>query len=177
MAETAATAARRRGFLRRLVVDEHGDVRGNRVLFAVAALAMLTALGTFIALVAAGAGEVDVLGAWVVGILLLVKIPALAILWWALGRHVEKPGENRWDSREVARILASLEEQARLSVARPGAALRLAHLSREAWFVADRAPDADKPEAVAAALRIDSLAQQTGAPAPPAPGDPPPAAR
>jgi hypothetical protein len=167
------TTARRRGPFRRLFVDEHGDVRSNLILVAVAAMAMLTALGTFIALVAAGAGEVDVLGAWVVGILLLVKIPALAILWWALGRHVEKPGETRWDSREVSRILASLEEQARLSVGRPDAPLRIAHLSREAWFVADRARDIDKPDAVAAALRIESLSAGVKEKRAPGAGGPP----
>ena len=60
--------------------------------------------------------------------------------------------------RRVREILEYLEAQARDSAGRQDAAVRLAYFSREAWFVADAAADADKAAAVAVALRIDELA-------------------
>ena len=67
-------------------------------------------------------------------------------------------GGGGWSSAECEEILRYLEEQARASAGRPDAGPRLAYFSREAWYVADAAADADKPAAVAAALRIDEMA-------------------
>lgn len=128
------------------------------VLGLVAAALIVFSIGSFVALLAAGAGSPETLAAWVVGALIVIKVPLLILVWWLLGRRRDPPGGGGWSSDECAEILAYLEAQARESVGTTDAPARLAYFAREAWFVADAAADADKPAAVATALRIDELA-------------------
>ena len=88
----------------------------------------------------------------------MVKVPLLILVWWLLGHKRDPVGGGGWSSAECEEILRYLEEQARASAGRADAGPRLAYFSREAWHVADAAADADKPAAVAVALRIDELA-------------------
>jgi hypothetical protein len=141
----------------RLLYDADGHLHSGRILIAIGATGAVIVLGTYVALVAAGVGNPDALGIGVVVILLGVKLPLLLLLWRLLGRHLERPGAPRWSAEEHAEIVARLEEAARGSADR-GDAARLAHISREAWTIVDLSPDEGKPEAIAAALRIDELA-------------------
>jgi hypothetical protein len=159
-ATPATGAPPRRGGL---LSDRHGDVRTAVLLGIVAFAAAILALGTYVALLLAGAGSPEALAIWVVAGLVLVKIPLLGIAGWVIWRRRDPAGGGGWSSRECGEILAYLEEQAQASAGRPDAANRLAYFAREAWFVADSAADADKAAAVATAVRIDALAMRAGA--------------
>jgi hypothetical protein len=155
---TSAAAPRRsRNPAAVLFYDRRGELHAPRVLLLVAVAVALVGAGTFAALMFANAGRPGVLGLWIVGAFIVIKVPLLAVLWWVMGRHVER-GTPAWSASETAEILAYLEREAAAAVDRPDAATRLAYYAGEAWHVADRARDEDRPEAVAAALRIDALA-------------------
>jgi hypothetical protein len=145
-----------------LLVDEDGNPRAGVILVLIAGALVVLSIGSFAALLAAGAGSPETLAVWVVAALVLVKIPLLILVWWLLGRRRDPPGGGGWSSRECEEILRYLEDQARRSAGRRDAAARLEYYAREAWYVADAAADADKPAAVAVALRIDALASATG---------------
>ena len=142
-----------------LLVDGRGNPRAAVILGLVVLALVVLGAGTFAALLAAGAGSPRALALWVIAALLLVKVPLLILVWWLIGRRRDPVGGGGWSSGECAEILRYLEAQARASAGRGDASARLAYFSREAWFVADGAADADKPAAVAVALRIDALAQ------------------
>jgi hypothetical protein len=147
----------------RLLVDGRGEPRTAVILCLVVAALVVFAVGTFAALLAAGAGSPETLAIWVVAALLVVKVPLLLMVWWLITRRRDPVEGGGWSSGECGEILGYIEEQARASVGREDAAARLAYFSREAWFVADGATDADKAAAVAAALRVDALAASAGA--------------
>jgi hypothetical protein len=146
-----------------LLVDGEGSPRAGVILGLVAGALVVLSLGSFAALLAAGAGSPETLAVWVVAALVLVKVPLLVLVWWLLGRRRDPVGGGGWSSRECGEILSYLEGQARASLGRPDQAARLEYFSREAWYVADAAADADKAAAVAAALRIDAMASATEA--------------
>jgi hypothetical protein len=155
-------AAPRRSPLTRALSDRDGNLRTPLILgIALLGVVALT-VGMFAALLAAGAGSPATLAVWLVGALLLIKLPLLGVLWWILSRRRDPVSGGGWSSRECGEILAYLERQAEESRGREDAAARLAYFAREAWFVADSASDADKPEAVAAAVRIEALAGRAG---------------
>jgi hypothetical protein len=155
---------RRRSPYARLLSDREGNLRTPLILALIAASAAILALGTFAALLAAGAGNPEALAVWVIAAFLVVKVPLLGGVWWVLSRRREHDRGGGWSSGECAEILAYLEREARASAGRPDARARLAYYSREAWFVADAATDVDKPAAVATAVAIEALAEQAAAP-------------
>lgn len=152
------------------LVDGHGNPRAGVILGLVAGALVLLAVGGFAALLAASAGSPETLAAWVLGALVLIKVPLLMLVWWLLGRRRDPAGGGGWSRGECEEILSYLDDQARASVDRDDAVARLGYFSREAWYVADKANDADKPAAVAVALRIDALAQQAAGRGAAAPG-------
>jgi hypothetical protein len=141
-----------------LLVDRQGNPRAVVILGLVAFALVILSVGSFAALLAAGTGSPETLAIWVVSALVVVKVPLLILVWWLLGLRRDPVGGGGWSTSECEEILRYLEEQARASVGRQDAGPRLAYFSREAWHVADAAADADKPAAVAAALRIDEMA-------------------
>jgi hypothetical protein len=148
--------------------DPEGRLHARRTFVFIAALVLLMGLATVLLLVASTAISIEVLAIGVIVILIVVKLPLLAFVWWLLGRHQEKPGQTSWSHEERSEILAYLEGEAAQSVSRPDAKARLRFLAREAWHVADTAPDEDKASAVAVALRISQLEPVRSRPAPPA---------
>jgi hypothetical protein len=142
----------------RLLYDADGHLHAGRLLIGIGATGAVMVLAMYIALVAAGVGNPDILGIGVLVILLGIKLPLLLLVWRLLGRHMDRPGTGRWTAEEHREILARLEQVARASVGRPDSAARLAHLSREAWGIVDLTPDEGKSDAIAAALRIEQLA-------------------
>jgi hypothetical protein len=98
---------------------------------------------------------------WVIFAVLLLKLPLICLLWWFIARNREWPTKRpRWSQRETAEILARLDEEATRALAREDAPARLAHLSREAWHMADQLNGDRKVDALTVALRIDELAGQ-----------------
>lgn len=124
---------------------------------ALAAIVVLTAISVPL-LIAGGVNSVNGLATWVLILLLGVKLPALAIFWWMLGRHVERPGQERLSADDVDSLVQRIEAQAVAAAARPDAGQELRRLLDDAWFVADKAPDEKKAVAVACALHIQEQA-------------------
>ena len=163
MSPSGPEAAPHRSPLARALSDREGNLRTPLILGIGVLGVVLLALGMFAALLAAGAGSPGTLAVWMVGALLLIKVPLLGVLWWVLTRRRDAPSGGGWSSEECGEILDYLERQAEESRGRDDAPARLAYFAREAWFVADSANDADKAEAVAVAVRIDALATEAGA--------------
>lgn len=157
-------SAARRGLMERALADREGDLRTRTLLVLLAAAAGILTLGMFASLLAAGAGSPGAIAVWVTAAFLFIKLPLLGVVWWILSRRGDAPGGGGWSSRETGQILDYLERQARESVGRPDAASRLSYFAREAWFVADRADDADTPAAVDTAVMIEAMAVEAGAP-------------
>jgi hypothetical protein len=158
MASQPAATTVRRSLIGRFVYGRDGTLHTTRLLSGVVAAVVLISLATFIGLTLAGAGSPAQLAIWVLAAFLLVKVPLLAVLWWILLHREPAQRSAGWSARECAEILEYLEEQAARSVDLPDAPARLAYFAREAWFVADAATEADKPAAVAAAVRIEAMA-------------------
>jgi hypothetical protein len=156
-------AAAHRSAIARALSDREGNLRTPLILGIAVVGVVLLAMGMFAALLAAGAGSPATLAIWMVGALLLIKLPLLGVVWWVVTRRRDAPSGGGWSSEECGQILAYLERQAGESRGREDAPARLAYFAREAWFVADSARDADKAEAVAVAVRIDALATGAGA--------------
>jgi hypothetical protein len=96
---------------------------------------------------------------WVLFGVFLLKLPLICLLWWFIARNREWPTKRpRWSDREMSEILARLDEEATRALAREDAPARLAHLSREAWNMADQLNGDRKVDALTVALRIDELA-------------------
>ena len=169
MGSSSPAAVRRRSPYARILSDRRGELRTSLILILVAAALAVLTLGTFAALLIAGAGSPEALAVWVLGAFVLIKLPLLGGVWWILSRRREHDRGGGWSTDECGEILAYLEQQARESVGRPDAVARLRYFSQEAWFVADAATDADKPAAGATAIAIAGLAAAAGA----APGDRP----
>ena len=138
--------------------DREGNLRTTLLIGLVMGVVVVLALGTYAALLAANAGSPGTLALWVTAAFLFIKIPLLIVVWWIISRRRDPAGGGGWESRECREILAYLETQAREAAGRPDAAARLAYFAREAWFVADRAGDADKGAAVETAVTLDALA-------------------
>lgn len=154
----------RRSPFARAFTDRRGDLRTPLLVGLTAGVAVVLALGMFVSLLIADAGSPGALAAWVTAAFFLVKVPFLMVMWWVLSRRRDAPGGGGWSHGETDEILAYLEREARASVGRPDAAARLAYFAREAWFVADRADDAETPAAVDTAVLIEAMASEAGAP-------------
>lgn len=161
MAASDASPGRLTRALTRFTTDREGDLRAARLLGIAFVAGLVIAIGTTLALVAAGAGSPATLTIWVLVAFLGVKLPLLGLLWWILGRRQrdEEPTADELRAM-VVRLRASADAARRT----PDARDRLEILRDEAWFVADRAPDDLKPEAVELALRLDSLSREAPTP-------------
>lgn len=148
----------------RAFTDREGDLRTLVLVGVVGGAGMLLALGTWIALLAADLGSPATLALWTTAAFVLIKVPLLALIWWVIARRRDPVAGGGWGSRECREIREYLEVEARASVGRPDAPTRLAYYAREAWFVADRASDADRPASVDTAVLIEAMAAEAGAP-------------
>ena len=154
----------RRSLFAKAFTDRDGNLRTALLIGLMVAVVAILSLGTFAALLAANLGSPGTLALWVLGALVLIKVPLLIVCWWIIARRRDPAGGGGWDSRECREILDYLEAQAAAAEGRPDAGSRLAYFAREAWFVADRAADADKGAAVETAVRLDALAAAAGRP-------------
>jgi hypothetical protein len=100
-------------------------------------------------------------GAYVLFVVVALKLPLIAILWWLIARNPEWPGQRpRWLPPEQAEILAYLEQEARRAALLPDAVERLEYLAQEAWHVADRLDGEAKVDALTVALRLDLVTER-----------------
>ena len=153
----------RRGLFAKAFSDRDGNLRTALLLGLLVAVVAILALGTFAALLAANLGSPGTLAVWVIGAFFVIKVPLLIVCWWIITRRRDPAGGGGWESRECREILDYLEAQAAAAERRPDAGARLAYFAREAWFVADRARDADKGAAVETAVRLDAMAATAAA--------------
>ncbi len=157
MAATDATPGPLTRALTRFTTDRDGKLRSARLLGIAFIAGLVIAIGTTIALLAADAGSPMTLTIWVIVAFLGVKLPLLGLLWWILGRR-QRDEEPTAD--ELRAMVVRLRTSADAARRTPDARDRLEILRDEAWFVADRAPDDLKPEAVELALRLESLSRE-----------------
>lgn len=157
-----APAAPRTSIMTRMFTDAEGELRSRLIIGLIAGALVLLAIMSMLGLLFGGPSGGNALGAWVVGAFLFVKLPLLVLIWWVLGRRRERGQVGGWTRRECGEILDYLEREARAGISRADAPERLAYYSREAWFVAMNADDADTARAVETAHRIDAMAQEVG---------------
>ena len=101
-------------------------------------------------------------GMYVLFVVVALKLPLLAVLWWLIARNPEWPGTRpKWTPDEQADILAYLENEAKRVRDLPDALERLEYLSQEAWHVADRLEGEAKVDALTVALRVDLITSST----------------
>jgi hypothetical protein len=140
--------------------DHEGRLRNRRALIATGVLALVAFGGTtlciiLLVVIQPPAAIAVVLAVGIIG----CKLPLLVWVWRLMGRHMEIPGKPVvWSTDETREILGYLTRQAEASLGRPDAAARLAWLTQEAWYVADRADGPLKADAVGVALEIAQLA-------------------
>ncbi|MGE3235753.1 MAG: hypothetical protein AB7O78_18770 [Thermoleophilia bacterium] len=152
----------RRSLFAKAFSDREGNLRTGLLLSLLMAVIVVLSLGTFAALLAANLGSPETLAMWVIGAFFVIKVPLLIVCWWIIARRHDPAGGGGWESKECRQILDYLETQAAAAEGRPDAASRLSYFAREAWFVADRAADADKGAAVETAVRIEGMAAAAG---------------
>jgi hypothetical protein len=140
----------------RLAYGRDGELKGGRLLAIAACAALIVAIGTSVAMALAGNGNPEAIAIWTTVAFLGVKVPLLALLWWLLGRHLERPGEQNWDASETREIMSRLRRAAASAADRDDAHDRFAILTDEAWFVANNAPDELTAEAAELALEMAS---------------------
>lgn len=89
-------------------------------------------------------------------VVVALKFPLIAILWSFIRRNAEWPGRPVvWSDQELGAILERLNVEADRALAAGAGHARLAHLSREAWHIADNVSGEAKVDALTVALGID----------------------
>jgi hypothetical protein len=149
-----------RPVLARYLYGPDGRIRVSRLVPLLAVTISMAIFGT-VTIIAAPAlgGHPAVRTIWVLFSVLLLKLPLILLLWWFIARNREWPNQRpRWSDREMGEILTRLDDEATRALHRPDAQARLAHLSREAWHLADQVGGERKVDALTVALRIDELA-------------------
>jgi hypothetical protein len=146
----------------RVLYRPDGRLHGLRIALIVAVSAFVIGAVTAAVLIAAGVSTTNGLATWTAVIFLTIKVPVLGGLWLLLMRHVEEPGEELLGRDELESVCARLRGRAEALAGRPGGAAQLRHLLDQAWYLADRAEDADKATAVACALHIQELLTDAG---------------
>jgi hypothetical protein len=134
----------------------------RRVIPVVVVSVILAIFGTVLLVLAPDIpGPEWIKGAYVLFVVVALKLPLIAILWWLIARNPEWPGSRpRWLPPEQAEILAYLELESQRAAALPDAVERLGYLSQEAWHVADRLDGEAKVDALTVALRIDLVCER-----------------
>ena len=154
--EDRAQAARE-SWVVRLFYDTDGDLHGARALAVVALLAAAVVMGTVIVSFAGAAFGPETLTIGALIVFLAIKIPLLVFVFWILMRKGGGYTQADLSEAERTRVLQSLVEQAREAKGRHDEAERLRWAAREAWRIADEAPDDQRQQAVAVAVEISAM--------------------
>lgn len=134
-----------------------GTLRRGRLVGLLAVAIALAVFGTGLLVLAPRVSDSALgRGAWVMFVVVLLKFPLIAILWSFIRRNAEWPGRPvAWNDRELTAILERLTYEAVVAERGSNPEARLAHLSREAWHVADQVSGEAKVDALNVALTID----------------------
>ncbi len=149
--------AARQSWVVRLFYDTQGDLRGWRALAVVAFLAGAIVFGTVMASFAGAAFGPETLAWGALIVFLGIKIPLLVFVFWILMRQGGGYTQSDLSADERRRVLDSLVQQARAATGAPDEAERLRWASREAWRIADEAPDDERQAAIAVAVEISGM--------------------
>ena len=149
--------AARQSWVVRLFYDRDGDLHGWRALAVVAILAGAVVLGTVMVSFAGAAFGPETLATGALIVFLAIKIPLLLFIFWILMRQGGGYTQSELSSKERSRVLESLVQQAREAKGRPDEAERLRWAAREAWRIADEAPDDERQQAIAVAVEISGM--------------------
>jgi len=149
--------AARRSWVVRLFYDRDGDLRGWRALAVVAILAVAVVLGTVMVSFAGAAFGPETLATGALIVFLAIKIPLLLFVFWILMRQGGGYMQSELTAKERSRILEHLVQQAHEAKDRPDEAERLRWAAREAWRIADEAPDDERQQAIAVAVEISGM--------------------
>jgi predicted permease len=149
--------AARESWVVRLFYDTDGDLRALRALGMVAILAAAVVLGTVMASFAGAAYGPETLTYAALIVFLGIKIPLLVFVFWILMRQGGGYTQAELTASERERVLESLVAQARAARGRPDEAERLQWAAREAWRLADEAPDDQRADATAVAVEISGM--------------------
>lgn len=149
--------AARQSWVVRLFYDRDGDLHGWRALAVVALLAGAVVLGTVMVSFAGAAFGPETLAAGALIVFLAIKIPLLLFVFWILMRHGGGYTQSELSAKDRSRVLEHLVQQAREAKGRPDEAERLRWAAREAWRIADEAPDDERQQAIAVAVEISGM--------------------
>lgn len=149
--------AARQSWVVRLFYDTEGDLRGWPALAVVAFLAGAIVFGTVMASFAGAAFGPETLAWGALIVFLGIKIPLLVFVFWILMRQDGGYTQSDLTTSERMRVLESLVQQARDARGTPDEAQRLRWASREAWRIADEAPDDERQDAIAVAVEISGM--------------------
>ncbi|MBM3634320.1 MAG: hypothetical protein FJW99_03370 [Actinobacteria bacterium] len=149
--------AARQSWVVRLFYDRDGDLHGWRALAVVALLAGAVVLGTVMVSFAGAAFGPETLAAGALIVFLAIKIPLLLFVFWILMRHGGGYTQSELSAKERSRVLEHLMQQAHEARGRPDEAERLRWAAREAWRIADEAPDDGRQQAIAVAVEISGM--------------------
>ncbi len=130
--------------------------RSLGVALAVAAAVGVALFGSFLLVLTPSLGDRPGLQTlWVIFSLVMLKVPLLALVWWMIARRRGRPRAEDASTETAAAFIDRIEGEAALAAGRPDAAARLASLRGEAWARIARADEAESPELVELALRLD----------------------
>ena len=134
-----------------------GTLRRGRLIVLLAVAIVFAVFGTSLLVLAPRVADSTLgRGAWVMFAVVLLKVPLIAILWSFIRRNAEWPGRRvEWSDKELGAILDRLTHEADIAAAGANREARLAHLSREAWHIADHVSGEAKVDALTVALNID----------------------
>ena len=149
--------AARQSWVVRLFYDRDGDLQGGRAIAVVALLAMAVVLGTVMVSFAGAAFGPETLATGALIVFIAIKVPLLLFVFWILMRQGGGYTQGELTSKERSRVLESLVQQAREAKGKPDEAERLRWAAREAWRIADEAPDDERQDAIAVAVEISGM--------------------
>ena len=149
--------AARQSWVVRLFYDRDGDLHGGRALAVVGLLAVAVVLGTVMVSFAGAAFGPETLAIGALIVFLAIKVPLLIFVFWVLMRHGGGYTQSDLNTTERSRVLEHLVQQAREARGRPDEAERLRWAAREAWRIADEAPDDERQQAIAVAVEISGM--------------------
>ena len=137
-----------------------GRIRRRRMVPTFVALVVLALVGGLIVAFAPAAADSPVLFVSLIGLGIASKLPLIGLIAWIMLRNREWPSRPpSWSQSEVGEIVDYIRQEAARAAGRPDSIARLTYLRHEAWHVADRATDAQTPQAVELALEIQAMVE------------------
>jgi len=175
MGLASAAGDRHNARVRRLVTDSRGRPHRTRTFLVFAVFVVLAVFGPTALIWIPRWTESSMWRGILVGLfVVMLKVPLILLLFSYIRQNAEWPGQPvKWEAQEVSEILQAIRAGAARADEHPDREARLAHLSREAWNVADRLEGQLQVDALTVALQIDQrlIALRERSSSPGRPGD------